>query len=112
MALIKLNFDRLSVPEKIALTRRVVSAMTGKAHFTTPQPPLNAINAAADALEQAESDAQIARQEAKAKTTTRNNKEDDLGRLMTQSVGYVTAVAGGDEEIIQSAGMDVRATPS
>jgi len=30
---------------------------------------------------------------------------------MTQSVGYVTAVAGGDEEIIQSAGMDVRATP-
>lgn len=111
MALIKLNFGRLSVPEKIALTRRIVTRMTGNARFTTSQPPLSAITAAADTLEQAESEAQTARQEAKAKTTTRNNKEDDLGRLMTQAVGYVTAIAGGDEEVIQSAGMDVRATP-
>jgi hypothetical protein len=111
MALIKLNFARLSVPEKIALTRRIVTKMSGNRLFPTPQPPLTAITGAADALEQAESEAQAARQEAKAKTTTRNNKEDDLG-LMTQAVGYVTAVAGGDEEIIQNAGMDVRATPS
>ena len=112
MALIKLNFARLSVPEKIALTRRIVTKMTGNPHFISPQPPLTAITAAADALEQAESEAQTARQEAKAKTTIRNNKEDDLGRVMTQEVGYVTAVSGGDEETIQSAGMDVRATPA
>lgn len=112
MALIKLNFGRLSVPEKIASTRRIVTKMTGNPRFPTPQPSLTAITAAADGLEQAESEAQTARQEAKAKTTTRNNKEDDLGRLMTQEVGYVTAIAGGDEETIQSAGMDVRATPS
>jgi predicted phage tail protein len=111
MALIKLNFGRLSVPEKVALTRRVVTRMTGNAHFISPQPSLSAITAAADALEQAESEAQIARQEAKAKTTTRNNKEDDLNRLMTQAAGYVTAISGGDEETIQSAGMDVRAAP-
>jgi hypothetical protein len=112
MALIKLNFGRLSVPEKISLTRRVITRMTGNPRFPSPQPQLAAITAAADALEQAESEAQAARQQAKAKTTTRNNKEDELGRLMTQAVGYVTAISGGDEEIIQSAGMDVRATPS
>ncbi len=85
--------------------------MTGNTHFTSPQPTLSAITLAIDMLEQAESDAQIARQEAKTKTTIRNIKEDDLGRLMTQAVGYVTAVAGGNEPVIQSAGMDVRATP-
>jgi hypothetical protein len=112
MALIKLNFGRLSVPEKIALTRRVVTKMTGNPRFPNPQPPLSVITAGADALEQAESEAQDARQEAKAKTTIRNNKEDELGRLMTQEAGHVTAVSGGDEEVIQSAGMDVRAAPS
>jgi len=111
MALIKLNFARLSVPEKIALARRIVTAMTGNTHFTSPQPSLSGITLATDMLEGAESDAQIARQEAKTKTTIRNNKEDDLGRLMTQAVGYVTAIAGGNEAVIQSAGMDVRATP-
>jgi hypothetical protein len=112
MALIKLNFARLSVQEKIALVRRIVTKMTDNPHFPNPQPPLATITAGVDGLEQSESDAQIARQEAKAKTTTRNNREDALGQLMTQAVGYVTAIAGGDEEIIQSAGMDVRATPA
>lgn len=111
MASIKLNYSRLSVPEKVGLARRIVQAMTGNTHFTTPQPPLSAITTAADFLEQSENDAQIARQEAKTKTTLRNTKDDDLSRLMTQAVGYVTAVSAGDEAIIQSAGMDVRATP-
>lgn len=111
MALIKLNYSRLSVPEQVALVRRIVTKMTGNSLFPTPQPPLSVLTAGADALEQAENEAQAARQEAKAKTTIRNNKEDDLGRLVTQAVGYVTAISGGDEEIIQSAGMDVRATP-
>jgi len=35
MALIKLNFSRLPVPEKIALARRIAAAMTGNSHFTT-----------------------------------------------------------------------------
>src|SRR5205085_11070924 len=69
------------------------------------------IGLAADDLEEAEREAQDTRQEAKAKTTIRNNKEDDLVRVISQTVGYVTAVSGGDEEIIQSAGMDLRATP-
>ena len=111
MALIKLNFARLSVSEKIALARQIVTAMTGNAHFTSPQPSLTTITAAVNSLEQAESAAQAARQQARLTIVARNNKEDDLGQLMSQSAGYVTAIAGGDELIIQSAGMGVRASP-
>lgn len=102
MAQIKLNFSRLSIPEKIARARRIVLSMTGNAHFPTPQPALAAITAAATALEQAGSDATIARQEAKTKTTIQNAKEDVLNKLVSQAAGYVTAIAGGDEQIIQS----------
>jgi fibronectin type III domain protein len=111
MAQIKLNFSRLSIPEKIARARQIVLSITGNAQFPTPQPALAAITAAATALEQAASDATIARQEAKAKTTIQNAKEDALDKLISQAAGYVTAIAGGDEQIIQSAGMDVRAAP-
>jgi fibronectin type III domain protein len=111
MAQIKLNLSRLSVRDKITLIRGCVTSMTGNPHFTTPQPPLTTITTAADDLEQAENDAQAARQDGKTKTTIRNGKEDNLDRLMSQLVGYVTMVSGGDEAIIQSAGMDIRAAP-
>ena len=111
MAQIKLNFSRLSIPEKIARARQIVASMTGNAHFSAPQPPLSAITAAADDLEVAAADAQTARQAAKTKTTIQNSKEDVLDRIVSQEAGYVYAVSGGDEAIVQSAGMDVRAAP-
>lgn len=111
MAQIKLNFSRLSIPEKIARARQIVTALTGNTSFTSPQPPLAAITTATLELEQAAGDVQAARQEAKTKTTIQNTKEDVLDKLISQEAGYVTAVAGGDEAIIQSAGMDVRAAP-
>jgi len=109
MAQIKLNFSRLSIPEKVARARQIVAAMTGNTHFTTPQPTLVAIIDAADQLEAAAGEVQTARQIAKTKTTIQNSKEDALTKLVSQEAGYVTAVSGGDEAIIQSAGMDVRA---
>jgi hypothetical protein len=111
MAQIKLNFSRLSIPEKIARARQIVTAMTGNPHFTTPQPNLVTISDAADLLEQAASAVQAARQDAKTKTTLQNTREDALDKLIAQAAGYVTAVSAGAEAIIQSAGMDVRATP-
>jgi len=109
MAQIKLNFSRLSIPEKIARARQIVTALTGNAHFTSPQPPLASITTAANELETAFADVQAVRQEAKAKTTIQNTKEDVLNKLVSQSAGYVTAVGGGDEAIVQSAGMNLRA---
>src|SRR6266849_3553462 len=109
MAQIKLNFSRLSIPEKIARARQIVTAMTGNVHFATPQPALTLISDAADFLETATTDAQAARQLAKTKTTIQNQKEDILEKAVARTVGYVTAVAAGNEAIISSAGMDVRA---
>jgi hypothetical protein len=111
MASIKLNFARLSVGEKITLQRSIVTKMTANPHFPTPNPTLPALQDAGDNLEQAEREVRDTRQEAKAKTTIRNNKEDDLDRLMAKMVAYVTTVSDGDEEIIESAGMDVRDEP-
>jgi hypothetical protein len=111
MPQIKLNFSRLSIPEKIARARQIIAAMTGNAHFTSPQPPLSALTAATDELEAAANDAQAARQTAKTKTTIQNAKEDLVDRLFSQEGGYVFAVSGGNEAVIQSAGMDVRAAP-
>lgn len=111
MAQIKLNFSRLSIPEKVARARQIAAAMTGNVNFPTPTPALDLITDAADALEQAAAATQAARQNAKAKTTFQNGREDALDKLIAKAVGYVTAVAGGAELIIQSAAMDVRATP-
>jgi len=111
MAQIKLNLSRLSVRDKVTLGRGIISSITGNPHFTTPQPALTAITTAIDDLEHAENDAQAARQDGKTKTTIRNGKEDNIDRLISQLVGYVTMTSGGDEAIIQSAGMNIRSVP-
>lgn len=111
MASIKLNFSRLSVRDKIALTRSIVAQMGGDARFVTPRPPLQDVGQLASELEEAENTVQAARQDAKAKTTIRNNKEDDLSRAIGMLVGYVASVSGGDEEFIEAAGMTVRDAP-
>ena len=92
MAQIKLNFSRLSIPEKIARARQIVTALTGNPHFTSPQPPLASITTAASELETAFADVQAIRQEAKTKTTIQNAKEDVLDKLVTvwptRSIGW------------------------
>ncbi|MBV8860139.1 MAG: hypothetical protein JOZ02_24625, partial [Acidobacteria bacterium] len=64
MSKVKLNFDRLSIPEKVARAQQVVAAMTGNTNFTTPTPTLAALTTAINELETATSDAQAARREA------------------------------------------------
>jgi fibronectin type III domain protein len=108
MARIKLNFSRLPLTEKIARARQIVTALTGNTDFPRPTPELVAITAAIDALEAAFTAVQVARQEAKTKTSDQNSKEDIVDRLLTQLASYVEAVAGDNQTLIQSAGMDVR----
>ncbi len=109
MSRIKLNFSRLTLTEKIARARQIVTALAGNARFPTPIPALATVTTAIDDLEKAFTASQAARQEAKAKTTDQNNKEDIVDRVLTQLASYVEAVAGDDETLIQSVGMDVRA---
>lgn len=108
MSKIKLNLSQLSIGEKIAKGRQLVTALTGSLRFKTPSPALADITTAVNELETAAQDVQAARQEAKTKTTIQGNKEDLVDRLLTQLAAYVESVAGDDQEAIQSAGMDTR----
>ena len=83
--------------------------MTGNANFPKPSPSLVSITTAANELKTAFAEAQAARQTQKEKTAAQNDKEELLDQLLTQEAAFVESVAGNDEQIILSAGMDVRA---
>ena len=111
MAQIKLNFSRLSVTEKLQRARQIALAMMNKPHFPTPKTTPLEIQSACVTLEDTALEAEAARQEAKNKTTIKNAAEDALDKVMTQSAGYVMAISGGDESMVQSAGMDLKGAP-
>ncbi|HEY0430474.1 MAG TPA: fibronectin type III domain-containing protein [Pyrinomonadaceae bacterium] len=109
MPKIKLNFRQLTIMDKVAKARQIVTSLMGNAAFTTPSPTLAAIIAAIDELETAHADVQAARQAAKTKTSAQSVKEDALDKLMSQLAAYVESVSGENETLIKSAGMDTRA---
>jgi hypothetical protein len=108
MGRIKFNLSSLSIPEKLARAQQLVAALTGNPNFTSPHPPLAEVTAAIEELEAAANAAQAARQEAKARTATQNAKEDAFDQILVQLVAHVESVAGNNQEIIMSAGLDVR----
>lgn len=112
MAKIKLNFGNLSIPEKIARARQIVTALTGNADYASPQPALADVTSAIDKLETAYSETLAARQAAKEKTSAQNQKEDEFDRIISRLASYVESASGGDETKIKSVGMDVRALAS
>lgn len=112
MPKVKLNISRLSIIPKIAKCRQIVTAMTGNPNFPNPNPPLATVTAALNDLDAATNAAQASRQETKAKTADQNNKDDIASGLMSQLAAHVESVAGGDEGVIRSAGMDTKAAPT
>lgn len=109
MAKIRLNLSRLSVAEKIAKAKQIVAAMTGNPNFTAPSPPLPEVATAATELQTAAGASATAKQTLKETTAVQNDKEATIDQLLTRLAGYVESVAGSDEQVILSAGMDVRA---
>jgi hypothetical protein len=109
MPKIKLSLSSLSLQEKIAKAREIVAALTGNSRFPSPVPPLPAITTAANEADTAFVDCQEARRVSVLTTRTQNRKEDALDKLLNQIAGYVDGVADGDEEMIRSAGIDMRA---
>jgi hypothetical protein len=112
MSRIKLNFRQLSIPDKIVRARQVVTSLTGNPAFPTPSPAMTVVTAAIDGLETDHAEAQAARQSAKTKTSAQNQSEDVLDKVISQLAAYVDSVGGDNEELIRSAGMDVRAVAS
>ena len=112
MAKVKLNFRRLSVPEKIAKARQIITALTGNASFPNPNPPLATITAGVNDLDGAYTTTQSRKQGVKTAVADQTTKEDALDQLISQCGSYVESVAGNDETLITSAGMDTRAPAS
>ena len=53
MARTRLNLKNLSITDKLAKGRQIVTAMTNNASFPTPNPPLTEVTTALDELSQA-----------------------------------------------------------
>jgi hypothetical protein len=106
MSKAKLNIRGLSIPDRVARGRQIVTALTGNPAFSKPQPPLPDITATIDALEAGYANNQAAKQAAITSTTVLHDLdvvfETELGKLRS----YVDSVAT-DDKTIQSAGMGV-----
>src|SRR5690348_11820223 len=112
MPRIKLNIRNLSVPDKVARGRQIVTAMTNNANFSTPHPPLSDVSASLATLEQAHTLLQSAKAEVKAKTTAQIDAENKVDRILAQLGAYVESIAGTDQKIITSAGLETRISRS
>jgi len=112
MARIRLNLRSLSVTDKIAKGRQIVTAMTNNTNFPNPSPPLTEITASLDELTQAFALVQSAKSEVSTRVVTQDNSEAKLDQLLTQLAGYVESVAGRDDTLITSVGMETKAVPS
>jgi hypothetical protein len=112
MARIRLNLRRLSVTEKLAKGRQIVTAMTNNASFASPTPPLSDVATGLEELEKAFGLVQAAKSEIATRSGTQDNAEARLDQLLTQLAGYVESVAGKDDTLITSAGMETKTAPS
>jgi hypothetical protein len=112
VARIRLNLRNLSITEKLAKGRQIVTAMTNNASFSTPTPPLSEVTARLDDLDKAFASVQAARSELATRTSAMEAAEGRLNQALTQLAGYVESVAGKDDTVITSAGMEIKAAPS
>lgn len=112
MAKIRLNLRNLSVTEKIAKGRHIVTAMTNNAAFATPSPSLSDVTTTLEELAKASASLQSAKSEVATRTVAQDNAEKKVNDALTQLAGYVESVAGKDEGIISSAGMETKAARS
>ena len=108
----RLNLRKMSITDKIAKGRHIVSAMTDNTTFPNPNPPLGDLTAALDDLQKAFSLVQSAKSEVTTRAATQDNAETKVDQLLTQIANYVESVAGRDETIITSAGIETKAPRS
>lgn len=108
MAQVKLNLRELPIPDKVQKFREIITAMTGNANFTTPDPTLAALTTATDNLETRFLAAKAARTTAKELTDLQDAAEQAADAIMTSEASYVQNKSLGDAAKILSAGMAVR----
>ena len=112
MARTRLNLKNLSITDKLAKGRQIVTAMTNNASFPNPNPPLTEITSSLDELTQAFALVQAAKSEVSTRVVTQDNAEARLDQGLTKLAAYVESVAGTDHSLITSAGMETKASRS
>jgi hypothetical protein len=112
MARVRLNLRSLSITDKIAKGRHIVTSMTDNKNFPSPTPPLTEMTAALNALEETFTQVQSARSEVTTRTAAQDTAEAKLDQMLTQLAAFVESVAGKDDTLITSVGLEVKAAPS
>ena len=115
MARVRLKLGRLSVADKIARCRHIVANTTNNAPFANPHPSLTEVSAGIDELEAAFAQVQASKSETTTRVARQENAEKKLDQLMTRLGNFVESVAGSDEPLIASTGMEIkgsRTTPT
>ena len=112
MGRVRLNLKNLTVTDKIAKARQIITAMTGHTSFPNPSPALTDVTTALDHLEEAFALVQSARSEVATRVSTQDTAEAKVDEVLTQLASYVESVAGKNESLITSAGMNTKASPS
>ena len=108
MSNVKLGFGKMKVPDKIQISRNIVTQMgIDITDFPTPNPSLIDMTTATDTLEAAYTDS---RDGGKAKIAFMRLQEKALSSLMSKLMAYVQVASGGDETIILKSGMLVKAS--
>lgn len=107
LARVKRALTRLSAAQLIDRARAHVVALSGNPWFPSPQPSLAVIEAAIDAL--VEADAAVLTNGGRQDYLARNQRMRELKDLLILLAAYVQVQSGGDAERILSTGFGVRA---
>lgn len=99
----------MSNDEVLGLASAIVTAMTGNANFTTPNPALAALTTLKTTAQTKINTYNSALIAAQTAMTDRDAAVEALCAGLTQEAAYVENISGGDALKIESAGMGVRA---
>ena len=105
-AIVKQGTKRLPYLELVSKGRNIVRMMTGNVHFPDPEPGLEVMEDACDALAVATHVANFSR--GRQDRMARDLAYDHLRALLRGMGGYVQSVSHGDAAIIMSAGFDIK----
>ena len=94
MARVRLNLSKLTITEKIARGRQIVTAMTNNASFPNPHPPLTDVSTAVDDLDKTSASVQAAKSEVTTRVVTQDNAETKLIQALTQLAATLKASPG------------------
>ena len=105
---IKLGLTGLKPTDLLAKGRLIIANMTGNASFPDPVPTLADLQTTLDAFEDRVEAAAFGDRRA---INSRNNGQRVFTNMLRQLGSYVSFVANGDGEVIESSGFEVRKQP-